>query len=382
MTYINRQIGGLIAELSAQYPVIVVTGPRQSGKTTLCRHIFSTFDYFNLEEPSIREIIAADPKGFLQSISGNAIIDEVQHLPVLFSYIQAIVDDNPDKKFVLTGSSNFALMEKVTQSLAGRAALFTVLPFSFLEMTDYINTTPGNDIIINGFYPGVIVKKIKPWHFYDNYLSTYIERDLRQLKNIDNLPGFELFVKLLAGRVGTELNQTSLATEVGVSVPTIKSWLSILETSYIAFLLRPYYRNLNKRLTKTPKVYFYDTGLVCRLLGISKTSHLETHPLRGAIFENMVVAEMAKQRFNSGKLFEMYYYRENKGREVDIVVDNGGRLRVFEVKSSQSFQSSYLQNLTYLKNLLGDDVVATSVVYDGISIPPTAINFRQIAPEA
>lgn len=376
--YIERDISPLITELAASYPIIVITGPRQTGKTTLCRHLFPNYTYYNLEDIAVKDTIENDPKAFLANLTNNVIIDEVQNLPSLLSYLQVYVDTHIDRQFVITGSSDFSLMKNITQSLAGRAAHFTVLPFSFKEISNYVDETTTDKLIVNGFYPGVLVKNIKPWHYYDNYYTTYIQRDLRQIKAIENLSAFNLFVKLLAGRAGTEINYSSLAVETGVTAPTIKSWVSILETSYIVFHLHPYYRNLDKRLTKTPKIYFYDTGILCRLLGIRNEEHLETHPLRGAIFENLAVAEMIKEKYNHGNMFDMYFYRENKGREVDIIIDEASKLRLYEIKSGKTFNKSFLKNLTYLRELLGEDVKSSCLIYDGETILPTAINIRQM----
>ncbi len=375
MTYIARRISPEVERASRYFPVVVVTGPRQSGKSTLCNHLFSHYARFNLEDVALREKIAEDPKGFIHDCGINVLIDEVQHIPELFSYIQIAVDENPERRFILTGSNNFSLMERITQPLAGRAALFTLLPMSFEEVGEY-SQQPTDHLMLNGFYPSVVTGQRPSDLFYPNYYSTYVERDLRQLINISNISLFQTFIRLLAGRCGTEFNASSLSVEVGVSAPTIKGWMSILQTSYIAFLLQPYHANINKRLTKTPKVYFYDTGFLCFLLGIETPEQLAVHPLRGSIFENLAVLELLKQRFNAGKLSNLYFYRENKGREADIVRMNGEKLDIFEVKSSQTYNKAFEKNLNYLQDLLDDKVQSKAVVYDGDFIPPSIINIR------
>ncbi len=378
MDYIYRNITPAVERGAKYFPVVVVTGPRQSGKSTLCRHIFADYSKYNLEDIALRESIMLDPKGFLKSCGNNVIIDEAQHLPELLSYLQIEVDENQDRRFVLTGSSNFALMESITQSLPGRAVMFTLLPMSLDELGEY-STKSIEELMYNGFYPSVVTDKRPADLFYPNYYTTYIERDVRQIKNLADIGMFQKFIRLIAGRTGCEMNASQLANETGVSSPTIKSWMSLLEASYIAFLLPPYYANLNKRLTKTPKVYFYDTGLLCFLLGIENPQQLVSHPLKGAIFENMAVVELLKKRFNQGKLSNLYFYRENSGREVDIIREEGDKLDAFEVKSSQTFNKAFMKNLTYLRELMGEKIRNTCVVYNGENIPPNVYNIRDIS---
>ncbi len=378
MDYIYRNITPAVERGAKYFPVVVVTGPRQSGKSTLCRHIFADYSKYNLEDIALRESIMLDPKGFLKSCGNNVIIDEAQHLPELLSYLQIEVDENQDRRFVLTGSSNFALMESITQSLPGRAVMFTLLTMSLDELGEY-STKSIEELMYNGFYPSVVTDKRPADLFYPNYYTTYIERDVRQIKNLADIGMFQKFIRLIAGRTGCEMNASQLANETGVSSPTIKSWMSLLEASYIAFLLPPYYANLNKRLTKTPKVYFYDTGLLCFLLGIENPQQLVSHPLKGAIFENMAVVELLKKRFNQGKLSNLYFYRENSGREVDIIREEGDKLDAFEVKSSQTFNKAFMKNLTYLRELMGEKIRNTCVVYNGENIPPNVYNIRDIS---
>lgn len=377
MEYIYRAITPAIARGAEYFPVVVVTGPRQSGKSTLCEHIFINYNRYNLEDIGLRENIMLDPKGFIDGCGDKVMIDEVQHIPEILSYIQIAADKNPERRFVLTGSSNFALLESVTQSLAGRAALYTLLPLSLSEVGDYASL-PTDELLFNGFYPSVVTGKRPADLFYPNYYSTYIERDVRQLKNISDLRQFQNFVRLSAGRCGSEFNASQLSNEVGVTSPTIKSWMSILQASYITFLLSPYFANINKRLTKTPKIYFYDTGVLCYLLGIENMSQLAVHPLRGAVFENLAVIELLKQRLNDARTSNLYFYRENRGREADIIRTDGSMMDVFEVKSSRTFNKTFVRNLDYLKNEFGDKIRNSAVIYDGDFIPPSTINIREL----
>ena len=378
MNYIPRSISPKITEADKYFQVIIITGPRQTGKTTLCKNQWPDYDYYNLEDIALRSYIKDDPKRFIFDSGDRIIIDEVQNMPELFSYIQICVDDNPNKKFILTGSNNFALMENITQSLAGRAALFNLMPFSFGEVREYIDQTPTDQLLFNGFYPGVIAKGIPPTLFFSNYYATYVERDVRKIKTIQNLEQFQTFVKILAGRVSTEFNASSISAATGVSSPTIKSWLGILKASYLVFSLPPYFNNIEKRLTKSHKIYFYDTGLLCFLLGINDCGQLATHPLRGAIFENMVVAEFYKEPGRDNNVPNLYFYREERGHEVDIVKTDGRTVSLYEIKSSKTFNADFTKNLKYLAKIMGDDVERSAVIYDGDALPGVAINLRQI----
>ncbi len=377
MDYIYRNITPAVLRGAQYFPVTVITGPRQSGKSTFCRNTFNDYIEYNLEDIALRERIADDPKLFLSECGEKVIIDEMQHVPSLFSYLQVEVDSRPNRRFVITGSSNFALMEKITQSLAGRAALFTLLPLALNEIPAYADIDTDS-LLLNGLFPSVVTGQRPADLFYSAYNTTYVEKDVRQLKNIGDLRVFQKFMRLAAGRTGSEINGVQFGNELAISSPTVKSWTSILEASYILFPLQPYYANINKRLTKTPKIYFYDTGLLCHLLGIERHEHLRNHPLRGAIFENMAVIELLKQRFNDGKTNNLFFYRENKGREVDIIRAAGEYLDIFEVKSAHTYSSAFSNNLKYLKQLFGEKVKTSAVIYDGDFIPPDIVNIRQL----
>ena len=377
MTYIKREISSSILKASEYYQAVILTGPRQSGKTTLAHNLFSDYSFVNLEDISTRNRAVEDINSFLDSLGKKAIIDEVQNYPDILSSIQARIDQDKSLRYILTGSNNFSLLHTSMQSLAGRAALFTILPFSFKELAPGVVDIPTPDLLWRGLYPGTIANHIPPEIFYRNYYATYIERDIRGLAQIQHLDNFQRFIRLCAARAGCELNLSSLAVETGVSAPTIGSWISLLKTSYIAYTLQPYYANISKRLTKTPKIYFYDTGLLCYLLGIETPDQLENHPLKGAVFENMAVTEILKGRYNQAKDPNIYFYRENSGREVDIVQTNPDGLHIFEIKAGKTFQSNFTKNLKYLSGLL-PDVGQSTVIYDGISEGKSLINIRKL----
>lgn len=371
MNVLYRTISKSIEKALPYYSVIVVTGSRQVGKTTLCKHLFPQFPYVNLEDVPTRELIADDIKKFINGVKEGIVIDEIHHLPELFSYIQVAVDENPAKKFILTGSSNFSLLQNITQSLAGRVALFTLTPFSMEEIAGLIEPMFTNAILFKGFYPAGYSLQTPPELLYANYYNTYIERDVRQLINVKNLSLFQKFIRLCAGRVGSECNQSALSNEVGVSSPTINEWLSILEASYIIFKLPPFYENLGKRLVKSPKYYFYDTGLLCFLLGIETPEQLETHPLRGGIFENMVVAEFVKKRLNEGKQPNCYFYRDSSGVEIDILQLFGNEVDMYEIKSSQTFTAKFFDSIEKVSKLFGERVKRSALIYDGANMSET-----------
>lgn len=362
---ITRLLDSEIRRLANLFPVVIVNGPRQSGKTTLCKMAFEQFEYINLENIATRGMVASDPLNYLKQHSSGLVIDEAQRLPELFSYIQVLVDEDKSRRYILTGSSNFALLGNVGQSLAGRAAILTLLPFAIEEMPNAMEQTT-NTLMLKGGYPAVWCNGQSPQDVYSNYYTTYVERDLLQLVNIHNLSQFQQFVRLSAGRVSCEFNASDFANELGCDLKTIQHWNSILETSYITFMLPPYYRNIGKRIIKTPKRFFYDTGLICFLLGIENEQQLETHPLRGAIFENMVVAEMVKRKYHHGRRPNFYFYRDKSQKEVDLIEEETfEQLRAYEIKSAQSFHPQFTKGLEYFHGLYGEKVISTTVLYDG-----------------
>ena len=379
MSLIKRQIEQVVRDMVPYFKVITITGPRQSGKTTLCKQLFPDYEYVNLEDMSVREQASVDPKAFLAAYTSGVIIDEAQNFPELFSYLQVVSDANPERRYIITGSSNFSLLESITQSLAGRAAVLTLLPLSLQELGDVSNISTDT-LLLNGGYPA-IWGNAQPRHLlYPNYYTTYVERDVRRIVNVTNLRDFQTFIRLSAGRVGTEFNASALSNAVGVSVKTVQSWLSILTASYITFTLPPFYENIGKRLIKAPKLYFFDTGLLCYLLGIENEQQLATHPLRGAIFENFVVAEAYKQLTNRGKEPTLYFYRDSSQHEVDLLLQRGYQYEGYEIKSSQTFTREFLGGLHYLSKLLGERLIRSAVIYAGTEQLDTShdgiINYR------
>ena len=352
---IKRKAAEKINQLAATFKAIAVTGPRQSGKTTLVKELFKHKPYISLENPDSRSFAIEDPRGFLGQFSEGAILDEVQRTPDIFSYLQEILDNNKAPgQFILTGSNNFLLQQNIAQSLAGRVAFMNLLPFSIAELYPGKKKKPGeNEIMFTGLYPPVYDRKIPPQDWYPNYIRTYVDRDVRQIKNITDLIIFERFMRLLAGRTGQELNLSALAVETGVDTKTIQSWIGILESSFIIYLLKPHHRNFNKTITKRPKLYFYDTGLVCSLLGIANESQLAVHPLRGSLFECFIITELVKQRTNEGKPINLSYWRDKTGHEIDLIIDNTDTLIPIEIKAGKTINSEFFKNLLYWNNLSG-----------------------------
>lgn len=375
--YIKREISDKVMEVQKYYPITTITGPRQSGKTSLCRHLFPDYNYVNLEDLTMRGKAIVDPTGFIDSLGEKAIIDEVQNVPELLSMIQVRVDENRDLRFILTGSSNFSLLHRMTQSLAGRVALFTLLPFSFKELTETEKNVPTWRLLSRGLYPGIIVNGIPNEIFYSNYYTTYVERDVRDLMRLKNIMLFDTFVRLLAARVGSEFNASQIAKEAGVSAPTITEWLSILDASYITFTLRPYYANISKQLTKMPKIYFYDTGLLCYLLGIETERQYQSSTLRGAIFENMAISEVMKNQYNHARIPSVNFYRERSGKEVDAMVRTPEGLHLYEIKAGSTFKPEFIENMAYVSELL-PDAKRKTVIYDGPTSAPLLLNIRDI----
>ncbi|NCQ54692.1 MAG: AAA family ATPase [Candidatus Pacebacteria bacterium CG10_big_fil_rev_8_21_14_0_10_42_12] len=350
---IKRIITSQINRLKSGFPVIVVTGPRQSGKTTLIRKIFPNHQYFNLENPETLGIIESDPAGFINAKTKNVIFDEVQRFPQLVSYIQAAVEEQRLMgNFILSGSENLLLSEKINQSLAGRAAYINLLPLSMEELKSNIGVTEQvYEHIFTGFYPAIFDKHIQSIDYYDQYLATYVERDLKQISNITNLSLFRKFLALLAGRIGQLVNASSLANDVGVAVNTIESWISILEASYLVFRLQPYFENYGKRYIKSSKIYFTDTGLACRLLGLTSANEVGKHYLVGGLFENFIIVELKKHILNHSKSAKLYFFRDSNGNEVDLIIDGGLYQIPVEIKSGATFSPDYLKGLKYWKKL-------------------------------
>ncbi|MFN8155306.1 MAG: ATP-binding protein [Bacteroidia bacterium] len=339
-----------------RFKAVAVVGPRQSGKTTLVRKIYNHKSYVSLENPDSRNFAMEDPRGFLSMYPKGAILDEIQRVPHLFSYLQEILDNSKEKgMFILSGSNNFLLQENISQSLAGRVGYMQLLPFSVDELQQQ-SWLPETDeaLMLKGFYPPVYDQEIPAVDWCQNYIATYVEKDVRQIKNVTDLIVFERFLRLLAGRNGQELNLSALAVETGIDVKTAQSWIGILESSFIIYLLRPHHRNFNKTIVKRPKLYFYDTSIVCNLLGIRTEEQLALHPLRGAIFEGMVITELVKLRTNDGRPVNLFYWRDKTGREIDVLVEEGDELLPVEIKAGQTISSEYFKNLDYWKSLSGN----------------------------
>jgi predicted AAA+ superfamily ATPase len=350
---IFRTITEKFLSLSRQFPVIGLLGPRQSGKTTLVKALFAHLPYVNLEDINQRYLAQNDPASFLGKYSSGVILDEVQNVPQLFSYIQIIVDQNQlPGQFILTGSQNFSLSEKISQTLAGRIALLSLLPLSIQEVkASHYEVSDCNQLIFQGGYPSLYKYPVNPTDWYPNYIKTYVERDVRQIKNITDLNRFQTFLKLCSGRIGQILNLTSLANDCGISHVTARHWISILETSYLVYLLPPHYQNFSKRLIKMPKIYFYDTGLACSLLGIENKQQLENHYLRGGLFENLVMNELLKFRLNYGQQSNLYFWRDKNGHEIDCIYEMVDKLLPIEIKASKSLSNDHFKNLAYFQNL-------------------------------
>ncbi|QPH40362.1 ATP-binding protein [Pedobacter endophyticus] len=351
--------------LCDQFKAVAVIGPRQSGKTTLTRNAFPNKPYVSLENPDTRLFAQDDPRGFLSQFPDGAILDEAQKTPQLFSYLQQILDESSTTgKFIITGSNNFLLQESIVQSLAGRIAYIKLLPFSVSELkaADIIPDNVNN-FLIKGGYPPIYDQNIPPYKWHQNYINTYLEKDVRQIKNIINLSLFERFLRLCAGRVGQLLNMNSLGIEVGVDSKTIASWISILESSFVVYLLKPHHRNFNKRVVKMPKLYFYDSGLAAALLGIQNESQLDTHPVKGSLFENMIVVEMLKTRFNSGLSDNLFFWRDNVGNEIDILVDEAGALYPIEIKAGKTINNDYFKGIAFWNKLT--DSTGGQIIYAG-----------------
>ena len=366
----TRTLASQLTESLNSYPVLTLLGPRQSGKTTLVRYLFHEFDYKSLEDPDVREVAKYDPRGFLSQLSRYVILDEIQRVPELTSYIQTIVDEpSNQRKFVLTGSNGLLLVDSITQTLAGRTELFELYPLSVAEIMQHKSEYTLNEFLFYGGYPRIYNSNLNPTKWLKSYFQLYVEKDIRLITNIKNLDLFEKFMKLAAGRVGQLMNASSLSNEVGVTSPTISNWISALKSTYICFTLAPHFKNFNKRIVKTPKLYFYDTALLCYLLGINSKEQLDIHPLRGNIFENFIISEYIKKKNNTGEEVSLYYWRDQKGHEVDLIEDRSNYLFPIEIKLSETFNRSFIQNIEYLNKLQASEIVECkvkgSLIYSG-----------------
>ncbi|MGI5914195.1 MAG: ATP-binding protein [Bacteroidales bacterium] len=364
---ITRTLGNKLIEIGKKYPIVTLTGPRQSGKSTLLKAILPGYRYVSLEDPDIRSFALEDPRGFLSTYPEKIIIDEVQRVPELFSYMQTYVDEKKEEGiYYLAGSQNFLLMESISQSLAGRTAVMKLLPFSHNEMkkAGIVPDIIDKEIFYGG-YPRIFDKNIMPTDFYPYYIQTYVEKDLRLLKNIDNLGKFIRFIKLCAGRIGQLLNLSSLANETGIAVSTAQSWISVLETSFIVYLLRPNHKNYSKRLVKSPKLYFYDTGLACSLLDIGDATQISTHFLRGGLFENLVINEFIKFSLNKGVEPQLSFWRDSTGNEVDLIDSGSGRQVAYEIKSGATFTTDYFKGIKVWSELSGTKKSDCHLIYGG-----------------
>ncbi|MFH0796294.1 MAG: ATP-binding protein [Candidatus Omnitrophota bacterium] len=364
---IKRILSTKLKTLARKFPVITVVGPRQSGKTTLVKMAFPQMPYVSLEDLDTREFALSDPRGFLSTHHKGAIIDEVQRVPHLLSYIQTMVDKRQTGgQFILTGSQNILLQEKISQTLAGRTALLTLAPLSLEELIGTSYEMPNSeDYILKGFYPRIYDRKIPPHDWYPNYIQTYIERDARLIKNISDLNTFQKFVRMCAGRTGQALNLSSLGNDCGITHNTAKAWISVLESSYIIYLLKPYYKNFNKRLIRMPKLYFYDTGLVCALLGIQNKAQISVHYLKGSLFETFILSEIIKYRLNRGMEPSCYYWKDKTGHEIDCIIEMPDALLRVEIKSGKTITEDFFKGLKYWEILAGGESNGSFLIYNG-----------------
>ncbi len=382
---IPRHLSSRIRKYAKEYPILAIVGPRQSGKTTLVKSLFPSYKYLSLENLDLRQQATSDPRGFLNDHGPYVILDEVQRVPELFSYLQEIVDTNPKPgQYILTGSSQFLLIENISQSLAGRIITFKLYPLSYLELSKYplersfssifqkkhlkrrkVSQKRLYELLWKGFYPRIYDRRIDSYKWYENYLLTYVERDIRSLLNVKNLRTFENFLKLCASLSGQLLNYTSLANSLGISVPTVKEWISILEASGIIHILPPFFKNFSKRIIKTPKLYFVDTGLLCHLLSIRNIDHLKTHPLIGSIFETFLVGECYKRFYNAGEIPPLYFWRDQSGNEIDLLIYQGQTCYPIEIKLSQSYHLDFQKSIEHWISLKGNHSKKGAVVYCG-----------------
>ena len=373
---IERTIKTKLLNLLKTFPVVTLTGCRQCGKSTLLKHLLPDYTYISLEDLDLRQMAQEDPRHFISIYSKNVIIDEIQQVPDLLSYLQTHIDSvNESGMYVLTGSHNLSLMQSISQSLAGRTALLTMAPFSVEELRNS-NLLPRttNEMLYSGSFPRIYDKHIEPSDFYPSYIQTYIDRDVRTLRNITDYSAFTRFIKLCAGRCSQILNITSLAEDAGITRKTAEAWLSVLEASYIIYLLKPYYKNFGKRIIKNPKLYFYDTGLVASILGITSAEQMETFYMRGALFENLVISELLKKRLFAGKSDELYFWRDSNGVEIDVIEEDSLELKAYEIKASETMNTAFFSNIKKIKDIASIKPQNTAVIYSGKSLPPTQEN--------
>ena len=381
--YIHRKIEETILEASKYFSVIAVSGPRQSGKSTLLTQLFPLYEKYSLKDLNILDYAKNDPIAFLNQTDEGMFIDEIQRCPQLLDYIQGIVDNNPKRHFALSGSSNFEVMKNLSESLAGRAGVFELLPMSIQEVTGKVDLDNLNQILYNGLYPSICAKKNIAKFFYPSYVRTYLEKDVRDLLQIKDQIRFTKFLKLCAARIGSLFNASELGAEVGVSSKTISHWISVLQASYLITLLPPYYENIPKRLVKSPKLYFNDPGLACYLLDIESPQQLDRDKMRGAIFENMIVMEAIKHRYNMGLEGGVFFYRDSNQNEVDLLIKQEGELTAIEVKSSMTYSSSFEKALTQIEGWIKPPISKKAIVYSGdfenTSGNINLINYRHIS---
>jgi uncharacterized protein len=361
---IKRELAAALKAAAKEYPVVTLVGPRQSGKTTLVQAVFPDKPYQSLEDPDVRRTAQLDPRGFLAAFPDGCILDEIQRFPELLSYIQGIVDKRKSEgMFIVTGSHQPLLHQAISQSLAGRTALLTLLPFSLKELGQYHRKWEPFPLMISGCFPRLHDKRLQPNRFFSGYVQTYVERDVRALINVKDLDQFQRFLTLIAGRIGQLVNFTSLGNDAGVSSTTIKSWISVLKASYVVFEIQPYCQNINKRVTKSSKVYFMDTGLAAYLLGISEAQQLARDPLRGGLYENFVILEFMKAYANRGRLPHMFFYRDSHGNEVDLILQKGRKLFPIEIKSAMTFSESFLQGIDRFREAVQSDQCEGGAVF-------------------
>ena len=363
--FINRSLVKTAREAFKYFPVLTITGPRQSGKTTMIKSEFTHLPYFSMEDIDIRRFAMNDPRGFLNQHPKGMILDEVQNTPELLSYIQGLVDEDSSKRYILSGSSQFSVIKQITQSLAGRTAMLELLPLSYQEIKSEADKKSLDNILYSGFYPAIYAGKNIPKLLYPSYTKTYLERDVRDLLNVKDIMLFQKFMRLCAGRIGSLFVASDLASELGVTVNTIKSWLSVLQASYIITMLPPWFENTTKRLVKTPKLYFCDTGLASYLLDIENEKLLMRDKMRGHLFENFIITEALKFRYNQGKESNLYFVRDSNGNEIDLILKHGDSFKCIEVKSSQTYNSEFEKGLKSVDSILGNRITDKAIIYAG-----------------